>query len=648
MINTSESRIIFNGNGTATEFPYSFDIINDTDVKVMTVDPDGVETVLDSDYYVDVTASKVIYPGYPPGEEPVGSERPPVLPTGWQLVVYRDIPITQEANLGNVWPFNVIEDALDKITMILQTSRDTSDRSLKVSESAPSDVDIVVPIAANMALKWDAQGKKIVLTTDPAEVLPQAQNLLQQTTQQANIATEQAGIATDKANAAAESAVSAATSETNAANSEDKAQAWAESETSPDGEPDSKSAKTWAEEAISSAASAAESESNAAASAIAAAGSASAAAQSQTNAAQSATSASQSASAANSSQTAAANSASAALTSENNAAESEQNAAGSASAAANSASAASQSATAAAQSAEEAISSAASAAESESNAAASAIAAAGSASAAAQSQTNAAQSATSASQSASAANSSQTAAANSASAALTSENNAAESEQNAAGSASAAANSASAASQSATAAAQSAEEAAQTAAGLGTPVTDVTESNGTITVEKSDGTNNSFDIPQPTIATQAEAEAGTNNTKFMTPLRVAQAIPFTALATTIGGASATKPAVIVETKISGNNWYRRWSDGWVEQGGYYTKQTANIKESVTFLVPMANTKYYTNTIRSYIGDAGAFMVLKEDKYTTKIDVAYYSTYNGDMNSGIKGTSFYWEVKGQGA
>ena len=543
MINTSESRIIFNGNGTATEFPYSFDIINDTDVKVMTVDPDGVETVLDSDYYVDVTASKVIYPGYPPGEEPVGSERPPVLPTGWQLVVYRDIPITQEANLGNVWPFNVIEDALDKITMILQTSRDTSDRSLKVSESAPSDVDIVVPIAANMALKWDAQGKKIVLTTDPAEVLPQAQNLLQQTTQQANIATEQAGIATDKANAAAESAVSAATSETNAANSEDKAQAWAESETSPDGEPDSKSAKTWAEEAISSAASAAESESNAAASAIAAAGSASAAAQSQTNAAQSATSASQSASAANSSQTAAANSASAALTSENNAAESEQNAAGSASAAANSASAASQSATAAAQ---------------------------------------------------------------------------------------------------------SAEEAAQTAAGLGTPVTDVTESNGTITVEKSDGTNNSFDIPQPTIATQAEAEAGTNNTKFMTPLRVAQAIPFTALATTIGGASATKPAVIVETKISGNNWYRRWSDGWVEQGGYYTKQTANIKESVTFLVPMANTKYYTNTIRSYIGDAGAFMVLKEDKYTTKIDVAYYSTYNGDMNSGIKGTSFYWEVKGQGA
>lgn len=241
MINTSESRIIFNGNGTATEFPYSFAIINDTDVKVMTVDPDGMETVLDSDYYVDVTASKVIYPGYPPGEEPAESERPPVLPTGWQLVVYRDIPITQEANLGNVWPFNVIEDALDKITMILQNIYDGFKRSFKVSQSAPAYIDIYVPIEANKALKWNADGTQIVLTTDPAEVLPIAENLLQQTTQQANIATEQAGIATNKANAAAESAVSAATSETNAANSEDKAQAWAESEISPDGEDDADS-----------------------------------------------------------------------------------------------------------------------------------------------------------------------------------------------------------------------------------------------------------------------------------------------------------------------------------------------------------------------------------------------------------------------
>lgn len=40
------------------------------------------------------------------------------------------------------------------------------------------------------------------------------------------------------------------------------------------------------------------------------------------------------------------------------------------------------------------------------------------------------------------------------------------------------------------------------------------DENGNITIE----------VPQPTIATQAEAEAGINNTKFMTPLRTKQAI----------------------------------------------------------------------------------------------------------------------------
>lgn len=40
-----------------------------------------------------------------------------------------------------------------------------------------------------------------------------------------------------------------------------------------------------------------------------------------------------------------------------------------------------------------------------------------------------------------------------------------------------------------------------------------------------DGTKDiTIDIPEPVIASEAEAKAGTNNTKFMTPLRVAQAI----------------------------------------------------------------------------------------------------------------------------
>lgn len=214
---------------------------------------------------------------------------------------------------------------------------------------------------------------------------------------------------------AAASASAAVTSETNAANSEDKAQAWAESETSPDGEPDSKSAKTWAGESSDSAELAqkwAESDESP---------------DGEVDSKSAKTWAEE-----------AAQSASAALNSANNAAGSVTEAASSASAAASSASTATTQAGIATTKAAEAASSAASALESKN-------------------------------------------------AASTSANNAATSETNAASSATAAANSAIAAD-------ESAQEAAEIAAGIGNPVSDVTESNGTVTVEKSDGTQNTFNV----------------------------------------------------------------------------------------------------------------------------------------------------------
>lgn len=214
---------------------------------------------------------------------------------------------------------------------------------------------------------------------------------------------------------AAASASAAATSETNAANSEDKAQAWAESETSPDSEPDSKSAKTWASESLDSAELAqkwAESDESP---------------DGEPDSKSAKTWAEETA-----------QSASNAATSETNAANSATEAAGSASAAASSASTATTQAGIAATKAAEAASSATSALDSKN-------------------------------------------------AASTSAGNAATSEENAASSATAASNSASAA-------AASAQEAAEIAGGIGNPVSDVTENNGTVTVVKSDGTQNTFNV----------------------------------------------------------------------------------------------------------------------------------------------------------
>ena len=92
-------------------------------------------------------------------------------------------------------------------------------------------------------------------------------------------------------------------------------------------------------------------------------------------------------------------------------------------------------------------------------------------------------------------------------------------------------------------------------------VTDLSISGKTITVTFADGTTK-------TLTTQDTTGYHTGN------------------ATSIGGASATKPAVVVTTYRSGANWYRIWSDGTLEQGGKVARNG-----TITLLKAFANTDY---------------------------------------------------------
>ena len=67
MIGSSENRISYNGNGIATEFAYTFKILEKSDIKVLHVAIDGTEELLTKDSYVDMEKSVVLYPGYAPG-----------------------------------------------------------------------------------------------------------------------------------------------------------------------------------------------------------------------------------------------------------------------------------------------------------------------------------------------------------------------------------------------------------------------------------------------------------------------------------------------------------------------------------------------------------------------------------------------------
>lgn len=95
--------------------------------------------------------------------------------------------------------------------------------------------------------------------------------------------------------------------------------------------------------------------------------------------------------------------------------------------------------------------------------------------------------------------------------------------------------------------------------------------------------NVTIDIPKPVIASEAEAEAGTNNTKFMSPLRVKQAI--SALA---GDSSWT-------ISKGTNGWARENSTGLTVQWGYVNRR--NIGGTFTFPRTFT-TCYYSNVMCS--------------------------------------------------
>ena len=224
MLTDIENRITYSGNGNATEFAYQFKILDRTDIKVMLTDADGKEKLLTKDYYVDVEKSVVRYPGYAVGAEVPESERPAVLPTGWKLTIYREVPVTQETDLPDQYPFNQVEAIGDKLTMIAQQLTDTTGRSLKIGVSKSTDIDTVIPWENGKSFRISDDGKTLELSEDPAKVLPLAQGVYAQTQAQAQSAAasataaaksedsafKSAGVAGNSAQSASVSAASAA------------------------------------------------------------------------------------------------------------------------------------------------------------------------------------------------------------------------------------------------------------------------------------------------------------------------------------------------------------------------------------------------------------------------------------------------------
>lgn len=96
--------------------------------------------------------------------------------------------------------------------------------------------------------------------------------------------------------------------------------------------------------------------------------------------------------------------------------------------------------------------------------------------------------------------------------------------------------------------------------------------------------------------------------------------------------------VILASYTSGTSWYRKWSDGWVEQGGTFTSL---YDQAVTLIVPMKDTNYTILTSKTNMGSA----VVIVDKVTT---TSFNVLGRGQGGSGFgENVSGYWYVAGWG-
>ena len=478
-VSSTNTKNSYSGDGSVTVFAYTFKIFDDDDISVIIrTDATGTETVQTKNTHYSVSGV-----GDAGGGNITFVTAPAV---GETVVLIRQTVQTQTTDYtpNDPFPAESHENALDKLTLIIQDVQEEVDRSIKLSRTntmTSTEFTVGSSDRADKVLAFDSSGELSVAqelgvyrgawTSGTAFAV---RDLIKDTTnnniyicQNAHTSSGSLPISTNANASDWELIVDAATATTSATAAAASATAAAASETAAAASETAAAASETA--AAASETAAATSETNAASSASTASTAATNAATSETNAATSETNAATSATAAASSATSAASSASTATTKASEASTSATNAATSASSASSSATAASTSAsnaatseTNAATSATSAASSASSASTSASNAATSETNASTSETNAASSATSAASSATSAASSASAASTSETNAATSASNASTSETNAATSETNAATSATNAASSATSAASSASSA-SSAQTAAESA-----------------------------------------------------------------------------------------------------------------------------------------------------------------------------------------
>jgi len=152
------------GNDVSTAFAFTFKVFSDEDLRVVQTDADGVETdlTLDGEYTATINADQSSDPG---GLVTLDT----ALPTGELLTITSAMGATQPVQLENGGAFypEVLTDALDRATILIQQLEERAARTLRAPVSDVFDGVFEMPSAALRA------GKALVFDEDGA---PDAQS----------------------------------------------------------------------------------------------------------------------------------------------------------------------------------------------------------------------------------------------------------------------------------------------------------------------------------------------------------------------------------------------------------------------------------------------------------------------------------------
>ena len=143
------------GTGSQTAWPFTFKVFATGDIKVVTADSEGVETVcvLDTDYTVTLNANQETSPGGTVTYPVSGS----ALPVGSVLSIVGDLDYDQGLDLPSGGSFSptALENQLDRTTMQIQQLKEAVDRAAKLPVTNSTDADALAAALVRVSVSAD-------------------------------------------------------------------------------------------------------------------------------------------------------------------------------------------------------------------------------------------------------------------------------------------------------------------------------------------------------------------------------------------------------------------------------------------------------------------------------------------------------------